>query len=651
MKRLRIALVFVGLLFLCATLAGCRGPTPLVARRIERPPPVDTFLHAGVSRVDITPPIHIALFGHGPESRIATGVRLRLRCSVFVLARGAETIALVPCDLQSPSLALHRAVADRLDRLGIPIAPERLLIMATHTHGAPAHYFESPRYSGPFSSAAPGHDPKVLAFLAERIAGAVGDAYAKLAPACAGWNAESVRRLTFNRSFVPFQANRSADDEDKAFLALSRDVVKLGRAGDPLDPSVEDPRESAVDTSMFALRIDRRKPHMMWCDGSDVMGALTVFGMHPTGVENTNQLFHGDIFGFATRVAEGCLAKAKPRAVKEVPPPYPPSSRLELTRDVHGECEEGPQDWSRAPVVGLANGIEGDVSPRMNTQAFDQARQLGRRLGRAITNVVENVATSSGDVPLQAKYWELWFPGGRYEKASDAPDAKLCAKPELGMASGGGARDGPTRLRIIPEANAGYRLSAEEAQGLCHREKLPLRASIAKTKGYEFPAIGPMALVRVGDGYFLTAPGELTTMTGLRIRHAVEQHLGLPAKSNRVAVVGLTNAYLQYFATKEEYPFQFYEGASTLYGPNSERFLVRHAACLADAVAGRRERDCPEQAPFDTHLSFGSYPDPVVDRLPGDPDDFHPRALGGLELRPLDGGESGSSRPGIAQGW
>lgn len=642
------------LVLVVSGLSGCRVPSPTVARRLVFTP-VDTFLHAGAARVDITPPIHLALFGHGPESRIATGVRLRLRCSAFVLARAGEIVALVPCDLQSPSLALHRAVAARLDAFGVPIAPERLLLMATHTHGAPAHYFESPRYSGPFSSSAPGHDPKVLAFLAERIAGAVAEAYASLAPACAGWNHEDVKRLTFNRAFVPFQANRPTDGEESAFISHTRDVVAAGRAGDPLDPTVEDPRESAVDTSMFALRIDRRKPNMMWCDGSDVLGALAVFGMHPTGVENTNQLYHGDIFGFATRIAEGCLANAKPKvaeATTHPAPSYPPTSELVPTENVHRECEEKPRDEARAPIVGLANGIEGDVSPRINTQTFDQARQLGRRLGRAITNAVERVSTSSGDVPLQVKYWELWFPEGRYRKATEEPDAKLCAKPELGMASGGGARDGPTRLRVIPEANAGYRLGEGAASRLCHGEKLPLRASISSARGHEFPAIGPMALLRIGDGFVVTTPGEVTTMTGLRIRRAVEKHVGLAAQSNRVAVVGLTNAYLQYFATKEEYGFQLYEGASTLYGPNSSAFLVRHAACLGDALVGRTPNECPEQAPFDTHLSFGSYPDPIVDRLPREPDDFHPTALSGLSLRALEGASNGTSqRPGAPLGW
>src|SRR6478735_4675714 len=176
---LRLALLAVIsflLLFACgrATLPGPGSVHPI---------PQGPGYLAGVAEADITPPLHLSLFGHGPEGRIATGVRLRLNCQVFVIALDPpetptseaplgkrDVVALVPCDLQSPSLELQRGVVDKLREVGIPITADRLFIMATHTHAGPAHYFQARRYSGTFSSQAPGYDHRVLDFLVTRIA-------------------------------------------------------------------------------------------------------------------------------------------------------------------------------------------------------------------------------------------------------------------------------------------------------------------------------------------------------------------------------------------------------------------------------------------------------------------------------------------------
>ena len=101
----------------------------------------------------------------------------------------------------------------------------------------------------------------------------------------------------------------------------------------------------------------------------------------------------------------------------------------------------------------------------------------------------------------------------------------------------------------------------------------------------------------LGDGFWLTlspqrvfaAPFELTTVTGTRIRDRLT--LFLEQKKPREAIegvimVGLANNYLQYAATSDEYNLQHYEGASTLYGPETARFLGNHLLCLADSLYG-----------------------------------------------------------------
>src|SRR4051794_19904577 len=63
---------------LVVVLAGCAS-TGMKAPVRTKPMPnaADGFL-AAVKLADITPALHLSLFGHGPEGRVATGVRLRL---------------------------------------------------------------------------------------------------------------------------------------------------------------------------------------------------------------------------------------------------------------------------------------------------------------------------------------------------------------------------------------------------------------------------------------------------------------------------------------------------------------------------------------------------------------------------------------------
>jgi hypothetical protein len=568
MRRLVATLRTAATLWL---VSGCGQPPP--ALHALHAVPQDTVAHgylAAADKADITPPLHLSLFGHGPESRVATGVRLRLRCQPFVLAADGKIAALVPCDLQSSSSDLHVAVTKELRDLGVPIPGERLFIMATHTHAGPAHYFEARHYSGPFSSSIPGYDGDVTKFLARQIAASIVRAYQKLAPACIGWKATSLHELgladmTFNRALVPFLSNRK-------------------------DAASE---EAPVDDGLFVLRIDPRQPGALKCDAAAPLGVFAVFGMHPTGIPNTNELYHGDIFGFATRTAEACLNHAVA------------NKALSSLKNEGATCDESGPPEVGGVTVGLANGIEGDVSPKLDMQSVPNARRLGERLGTAIATVAVEIEGLRATGPFDATYWELWFPNARYD---EDPAHRLCQQGDIGMSVAGGAHDGPTRLRVLPEANAGFQLL--EPHG-CQGVKLAARIQDSPSD-YDFPRFGSIGLLRIGDARLATLPVEVTTTAGRRIRHALRQ---ARADNADLALVGLTNQYLEYVTTEEEYPFQYYEGASDLYGPHTARFLERNLVCLDHWRHGEKH-DCGGQFPIDHALAHWAKPDPVVSRLP-----------------------------------
>src|SRR3546814_9309447 len=73
-------------------------------------------------------------------------------------------------------------------------------------------------------------------------------------------------------------------------------------------------------------------------------------------------------------------------------------------------------------------------------------------------------------------------------------------------------------------------------------------------------------IFRIGNLAVLGVPFEVTTMSGRRLRKTVLDALS-PVGVDTVIIAGLSNDYLHYMATREEYSAQMYEGSSTYAGP------------------------------------------------------------------------------------
>jgi hypothetical protein len=343
------------------------------------------------------------------------------------------------------------------------------------------------------------------------------------------------------------------------------------------------------------------------------MGAFVVFGMHNTAIPNTNDVYHSDVFGFAVRGVETVLKRKR---------------ELELKSKVATDD---------SIIVGIANGIEGDVSPTVGYRSIAEARRLGNDLANRIVGALDDSApnlpdkcnysgVTEGD-DLARVYRELYLPGALVSRGQ--PPKYLCKAPEIGSAAAGGAEDGPTRFRAFPEMNEGVRASRLH-EDKCQGRKLPVRQPPGVPfgdDGIDFPNTAPIELVRLGGVTIAATPFEMTTVVGMRIREKLEQAL---EAEHRVVVVGLTNSYLQYVTTSEEYAQQNYEGASTLYGPQTAEFLENHFLCLARSMPppldlGRKR--VPGVPPSDPECDLGqkrvinkvyplTYNPKVVERMP-----------------------------------
>jgi hypothetical protein len=127
----------------------------------------------------------------------------------------------------------------------------------------------------------------------------------------------------------------------------------------------------------------------------------------------------------------------------------------------------------------------------------------------------------------------------------------------------------------------------------CHGQKrtmlqqlfgdLPNRMLVAG----QLPAYAQFTVLRLGSRLIGTLPAEATTTAGREMRSrmlAAASARGLPVTA--ALILGLTNGYMEYITTPEEYTAQYYEGGSMLYGPGEAAMVSRTLVRLVTQLSG-----------------------------------------------------------------
>lgn len=126
-------------------------------------------LFAGTARVDVTPPVGIAMCGYGARTAGAEGIHDALLARILVLTDGRESLAVVSADLVY--LESERIVAEARRRWGIG----HVITMGSHTHSGPV------LTPGPWYSA-----------MEDKVIAAIGEASRSLFPARIGFGSGPV---------------------------------------------------------------------------------------------------------------------------------------------------------------------------------------------------------------------------------------------------------------------------------------------------------------------------------------------------------------------------------------------------------------------------------------------------------------------------
>jgi len=522
---------------LAAGAAGCDEYRVELAAA-ERLPARGRLL-VGAAREDITPPPGFPMGGYGFIGKTARGVWTPLQASALVVEDATGTpLVLVACDLWSMPAGLADEVVARVqaDPRGRGIGREHVLIAATHTHQSPGAYSSAVAYNF-VASPETHYDPALFDFLAARISRAVLRAAGSRAAATMVWRDGHLARFARNRMLAAFVRNPARETDD--FLAA-------GAATPPCDLRAPVPDRDAcraVDATVTVVRFERNDA---------IVGAAVFAALHPTAVGPDLAVYSADVFGVAA--AEAARALRSPR----------------------GET----------PVLAFFNGAEGDVSPDWRIQDGQNARAVGRRLAARVVELARGGTTETAPAIGHA-FTRLPLPGACVPAEADADGERCTARrPMIGRATLAGATDGRTHflpwyfrdgVTRRPYGSQGGKVPAiDPGVGWL---RLPLSAlALLPLRG---PTMLPLGVYRLGPLAIATLPGEFTTMMGRRIAAAVAA--AMPS-AERVLLAGLANEYLSYFTTPEEYGGQFYEGASTIYGPQSGPVVQHALAGLAAAV-------------------------------------------------------------------
>ncbi|WP_372789563.1 neutral/alkaline non-lysosomal ceramidase N-terminal domain-containing protein [Paraconexibacter sp.] len=470
-----------------------------------------------------------ALFALAPSAAQAAPLRAGAAAVDITPANGGTTLGFVRPDITVKGV--HTRLTGRV--IVLDDGDSRVALLATDL-GFPldkegliarlrpdGFTHETVFYTGTHTHSGPG---SLAPWQTQQLAEAVRLAVRRLRPARAAWGATTVPGVARNRSIEAHLATHGID--------------QFYGEGDAAD----DPfgTEHTVDRRLRLLRIEGT-------DGRPLAAWLN-FPVHLTTSTPAADLWDADLAGPAEQHLEDAVG---------------------------GTDRHGPQGLREQGFVALFNnGSLGDLMPVFDsynpTAVMDLqgariasgARQAWEQAGRRLTT----------ELPVDVRWTRICYCGQEVEAGR-----RVAANPIFGLPFLGGSEDGASIFHE-PVATEGRRLPAELADPVQGRKIQAVPSELLDVHETQ-PEVH---LVRLGDRLLVGAPGEPSVEMGRRFDAAVRPLL--PAGVRDPVVVGLTNDYLGYLTTPEEYEMQHYEGGHTVFGIWTSTLMRQSFEALATAM-------------------------------------------------------------------
>jgi neutral ceramidase len=502
--------------------------------------------------------------GYAMFNQQGTGLHYRLRARAFVIGDTNKRFVFVSTDSCMIFSGVRQKVLEKLKILYGPTlyTYDNVLLSGEHTHSGPAGYSFYLLY-----------DITSYGFSKENFDTIVNGIVKAIQQATTNFeNNKGARILINSGELLDTNINRSPYSY-LANTAQERSKYKYD-----------------VDKNMTLLRFE------------DLLGnelaMLNWFAVHGTSMNNTNTLVSGDNKGHASYLFE--RLKNGPDTL----PGYGPfigifaqSNEGDVSPNTMGAfCDNGdPCDFAHSTCNGRSQNCHG-YGPGKND--FESTRIIGmKQFEKALELYNSANVELSGPIDYIHTFIDMSNVTVTPQFTSTGQIGYTCVAA-LGDGFAGGTTDGPGDFNFKQGVNdthtneywnfIAHFISDPTPQQIKCQYPKPI---LLNTGDINFPVpwtpkILPLQIFRIGQLFIIAVPGEFTTMSGRRLRDTVRNTLlSYGAPNNTVVVIaGLSNAYSHYIATYEEYSYQRYEAASTIFGPHTLAAYQQEYSKLAIAL-------------------------------------------------------------------
>jgi neutral ceramidase len=513
--------------------------------------------------------------GYADTAQTGTGLRQRLFTRAFVIADPQspdERVAYLVLDTQSGDTAIRHGILQGLADLGPEYAvysKNNVAVTGTHSHSGPGAWLN---YLLP-QITSNGFSKESYQAIVDGSILAIQRAHESIAPGSLSFGTTKVTDANINRSPAAYLENPEAER-----AKYSDDVDK--------------------ELTLLEFRA---------AENDKTLGFLSWFPVHGTSLYQNNTLITGDNKGVAAYLMEEAMKDANADFVAGFSQANvgdtSPNTLGPICQDTGLPCSFNDSTCGGKTQQCRGRGPFFRALDKGTKSCFD----IGRRQYEAAHSLLDSADLQP--IPYSTvSSFHFFQDMSNFTFTSpfnSSLQAKTCSAA-LGYSFAGGTTDGPGAFDFTQGLNdtddspaldnpvwkaARFFLhQPSDEQIRCQRPKPILLDVGATTKPYQWsPNIVDIQLLRVGPLIMVIAPGEATTMSGRRWRKAIGEAASgvLDIKDPKVVIGGPANTYAHYIATEEEYRFQRYEGASTLYGRNTlaayVNLTVQHLPYLASS--------------------------------------------------------------------
>ncbi|KAL0465830.1 neutral ceramidase [Neurospora intermedia] len=538
----------------------------------------DTQYLLGVGKGDITGPVvEINLMGYADPKQLGSGLRQRLYSRAFIvgsLERPQDRFVYLVLDTQSGDTAVRYGIIKALKELGPEYAfygHHNIALTGTHSHAGPGGWLN---YLLP-QITSKGFDRQGYQAIVDGAVLSIRKAHESLQPGYLSAGTTKVFGANINRSLFSYLANPEAE---------RMKYVK------------SEEEDGSVEKDLTMLKFQRAS------DGKNI-GVLTWFPVHGTSMLGNSTVVTGDNKGVAAWLFEKSV-RGDSSAAEDFVAGFSQANMGDVSPNVLGAwCEDESGSQCSFKNSTCSNGKSQACHGRgpafkVHDDGASSCFEIGRRQFEPAKQLYDHLINNPSPVrgPWVKAFHTFHDMSNFTFIRPDGRSARTCPAA-LGYSFAAGTTDGPgafdftqhngnenTTMPIWKVARYFIKAPGEE-QKACQHPK-PILLDVGEIlRPYDWsPNIVDVQAFRVGQFAIIVSPGEATTMAGRRWKEAVGQsfkrildqdmeqtygYTGGPSSNPIVVLGGPANTYTHYITTEEEYQIQRYEGASTLYGPDT----------------------------------------------------------------------------------